>query len=53
MKQQFVSLSVNEMTHENVTRIVEALSRTAAGLALEGIDVSLNFGSFDADEDES
>jgi hypothetical protein len=52
MKQNFVSLSVNEMTPDNVTRVVEVLSRAAAGLALEGIDVNISFGSFDLDEDE-
>ena len=46
-----VALSVNTADPEIVARVAEQFARTAAGLALEGVDTFLMVGP--ADEDES
>jgi hypothetical protein len=38
---------------EKVAKAAEALARTSAGLALEGIDVNLRFGTLDVDDDDA
>lgn len=37
---------------EKVAEAAEMLARTSAGLALEGIDVNLRFGTLEPEEDD-
>lgn len=48
-KELAISVNVNPETQEEAMKVVEVLSRTAAGLALDGISVSLNFTSFEVE----
>jgi hypothetical protein len=47
-----ISLSALPATPEEATKIIEVLSRTAAGLGLEGISCALNINSFDDEEED-
>ena len=46
----FISMSVQSDDPEQVTRAIEAMSRCAAGLALEGVLVSVTAGKVDEED---
>jgi len=49
----YISLTVSSDSAEQVTRTFEALARCAAGLALEGLQVSVSAGTTDDAEAEN
>lgn len=49
----YVSLTVSSDDQNSVTRAIEAMSRTAAGLALEGVFASLSIGPYEEVEDDA
>ncbi len=46
-----VSATILPKTQEEAIKAVEVLSRAVAGLAFEGISVSININPYDPDED--
>lgn len=50
-KQLAVNVAVHPETQEQMVKACETLSRACAGLALEGIYVSISFSTFEVEED--
>lgn len=45
-----ITLTVLPDTEPDATKVVEVLSRAAAGLAFDGLSVALSLGTYDEDE---